>query len=129
MIEGIRMGRLGLCVGAALLVAPPAFALGLADLTGEWNCTANCRQADGVAKIYEDPMAHGSVDILVNEAGTACQGGVRHFGTIVCPSWGSLRGSISADGRTIRWEDGTTWQKANDKGSEPPPPPWRGPQP
>ena len=123
------MSKLGLCAGAALLVASPAFALGLANLTGEWTCTADCRQANGVAKIYEDPQSGGLVDILVNEAGTACQGGRRHFGTIVCPSWGNLKGSVSADGQTIRWEDGTTWQKANSKGSEPPPPPWRGPQP
>jgi hypothetical protein len=129
MTVGIRMIRLGLCAGAALLAAPPAFALGLADLTGEWNCTADCREPNGKAKIYEDPMSHGPVDILVNEAGTACQGGMRHLATIVCPSWGSLRGSVSGDGQTIRWENGTVWQKADDKGSEPPPASWRGPQP
>jgi hypothetical protein len=56
---------------------------------------------------------------LTNESGSTSPGQVAGFNpnTITALSWNLVQGTISADGRSIAWTNGTTWKRCSPGGA------------
>jgi len=87
-----------------VLHVSPAIAEGIRSISGDYVCAYGCRPTDAPPSVEID----GNTAICMNELGGVYRGRVLSDNSIACFN---KVGTLSADGQTLRWDDGVVWKR------------------
>ena len=74
------------------------------SISGLYLCVYGCRVTDAAPSV----QIEGNAAVCANELGGIYQGRLLSRNSLYCFN---KTGAISADGKTIRWDDGVIWKK------------------
>jgi hypothetical protein len=95
----------GLIIAIAMAAQlSPAKAQSGASMSGVYDCVYGCRVTEAAPSV----QIEGNAAVCANELGGIYQGRLLSRNSLYCFN---KTGALSADGKTIRWDDGVIWKK------------------
>ena len=106
MMDFLRSRAILFSLGILLLYVLPCSAQSLPSLGGAWTSGGKS------ASITQDPSDPNRL-VFTNEYGSKSSGSFANSTTVIAHDWeNGLRGTLTDNGRTIRWANGTAWLRA-----------------
>ncbi|MGA2794144.1 MAG: hypothetical protein ABSE69_11505, partial [Roseiarcus sp.] len=97
--------RADLAIALSLVLhVSPAIAQSSGSFSGDYVCEYGCRLTDAAPSVQID----GNTAICMNELGGVYRGRLLTDNSIACFN---KVGTLSGDGKTIRWDDGVVWKR------------------